>query len=54
MVKHTGKITSQARVYSRAFASKAEALRYERRSIKAWKPALNVRYNDWWQYDLIG
>jgi len=54
MVKHTHKITPQARIYSKAFASKVEALRYERRCIKAWHPKLNIKHNNWWQYDLIG
>ncbi len=54
MVQHRRKITSQAKVYIKEFLTKAEALRYEKRCIKVWQPQLNIKYNTWWQYDLIG
>ena len=54
MVQHRRKITLQTKVYIQEFATKAEALQYEKRCIKAWQPALNIKYNTWWQYDLIG
>ncbi|QNF31364.1 GIY-YIG nuclease family protein (plasmid) [Adhaeribacter swui] len=53
LVKHSRKIAGASWVYFKEFTSKEEALRYEKRSIKLWKPRLNIKYSDWWQLDLL-
>jgi len=53
LVKHSKKITKNSQVFFKEFDTKEEALQYEKRSIKIWKPRLNVKYSNWWQMDLI-
>lgn len=53
LVKHSRKITDKSQVFFKEFDTKAEALQFEKRSIKLWKPRLNVKYSDWWQLELL-
>lgn len=53
LVKHSRKITDASQVFFKEFNTRREALRYERRCIKLWKPRLNIKYSNWWQLELI-
>jgi predicted GIY-YIG superfamily endonuclease len=53
LVKHSRKIPGNTQVFFKEFNTIGEALHYEKRSIKLWKPRLNVKYSDWWQLELL-